>query len=131
MKKERANMSDEQRERMLIAEQIERAKAEQEALASKNNASASGSGSGSENGDDSSVANGRKEAGLLKRDDDEKVVLQFSLKPPAPATATGNDEENRKEGRPGTRRSGESNRRIGRRSRDAKERGRRDGANDG
>lgn len=97
MKKERANMSDEQRERMLIAEQIERAKAEQEALASKNNASGSGSGSGSENGDDSSVANGRKEAGLLKRDDDEKVVLQFSLKPSAPAIATGNGEEKEEE----------------------------------
>lgn len=65
MKKERLTTSDEQRERMLIAEQIERAQAE-----------AGGSGSGS------SESPPPTEVGL-KREEGEKLVL--SLAPKAPA----------------------------------------------
>ncbi|KAL0961489.1 hypothetical protein HGRIS_006430 [Hohenbuehelia grisea] len=66
MKKERATVSDEQRERQLIAEQIERAQAE---------SSTSGAA-------DSKTP--PPDAGILKRDDaSEKVVLSF-----APKTAT-------------------------------------------
>ncbi|KAF9465314.1 domain of Kin17 curved DNA-binding protein-domain-containing protein [Collybia nuda] len=69
LKKDRATTSDEQRERMLIAEQIERAAAEVEASPA----------------DDSPPV----EEGL-KRDEGEKVVLSFSAKPtpvPAPSSA--------------------------------------------
>jgi len=70
MKKERATMSDEQRERMLIQEQIERAEAEK-LEAGK------GESSSSENEDKPSVEEG------LKRDEGaEKVVLSFGLKAP-------------------------------------------------
>ncbi|KAG5634956.1 hypothetical protein H0H81_000217 [Sphagnurus paluster] len=75
LKKDRATMSDEQRERMLIAEQIERAAAEAEA----------------ERKDSPLV-----EEGLKREEGAEKVVLSFSAKPAvsavtpseAPSTAT-------------------------------------------
>lgn len=66
LKKDRATTSDEQRERMLIAEQIERAAAEVE--------------SSGTNSDSPPVEEG------LKRDEGaEKVVLSFSAKPTTPA----------------------------------------------
>ena len=71
MKKERATTSDEQRERNLIAEQIEKAAAEAEA----NRGS-------SEESDKTAVEEG------LKRSESEKVVLSIGLKPSAPATVT-------------------------------------------
>ncbi|KAJ3574133.1 hypothetical protein NP233_g1965 [Leucocoprinus birnbaumii] len=71
MKKERATMSDEARERLLIAEQIERAKAE----ADEDGQSDSGSGS-------PPVDEG------LKRDEGEKVVLSLSAKPIAVAASS-------------------------------------------
>jgi len=75
MKKERATVSDEQRERMLIEEQIERAAAEKESA--KN-----GESSSSENGDKPAVEEG------LKRDEGaEKVVLSFGFKAPTAAAA--------------------------------------------
>lgn len=69
IKKERATMNDEQRERMLITEQIERATKEAE--------TASGSASPS-----------AEEQGLQRDDSAEKVVLSFSVKPTAPALST-------------------------------------------
>ena len=63
-------MSDEQRERLLIAEQIERAKAEEEEQGA--------SGSSSESPP--------VEEGLKREDGTEKVVLSFSAKPVAPIT---------------------------------------------
>ncbi|KAI0772247.1 domain of Kin17 curved DNA-binding protein-domain-containing protein [Irpex lacteus] len=71
MKKERMTTSDEQRERMLLAEQIERAKAE-----------AGGSGSGS------SASPPPVEEVALKRDEGEKVVLSFAPKAPVTAAST-------------------------------------------
>lgn len=65
-------MSDEQRERLLIAEQIERAKAEEEEQV------ASGSGS---SGSPPPV-----EEGLKREEGAEKVVLSFSAKPLAATT---------------------------------------------
>ena len=75
MKKERATVSDEQRERMLIAEQIERA--QQEAGPSSGSASPP-----------------VEEQGLQRDESTEKVVLSLSMKPTAsdattPAPATG------------------------------------------
>ena len=65
MKKERSTMSDEQRERLLIAEQIERAKAE--------------------DGEDSdSSGSPPVEEGLKREEGVEKVVLSFSAKPVTP-----------------------------------------------
>lgn len=68
LKKDRATTSDEQRERMLIAEQIERAAAEVELSGSNDNSSP-------------------VEEGLTRDEGVEKVVLSFSAKPTAPATA--------------------------------------------
>jgi DNA/RNA-binding protein KIN17 len=69
LKKERATMSDEQRERILISEQIERAKQE------------AGPSSGS--------ASPPPEERALQRDDSaEKVVLSFSMKPTASGEST-------------------------------------------
>ena len=65
-------MSDEQRERLLIAEQIERAKAEEE------DPGASGSGS--------SESPPPVEEGLKREEGVEKVVLSFSAKPVVPTT---------------------------------------------
>lgn len=72
MKKERSTMSDEQRERLLIAEQIERAKADVEEQGT--------SGSGS------SESPPPIEEGLKREEGSEKVVLSFSSKPIAPIT---------------------------------------------
>lgn len=69
MKKERATTSDEQRERTLIAEQIERAQAEAE-------------GSGSKE------PSPPVELGLKRDDPSEKVVLSFAPKTPALASKT-------------------------------------------
>ncbi|KIL66787.1 hypothetical protein M378DRAFT_160286 [Amanita muscaria Koide BX008] len=70
LKKERATMNDEQRERMLIAEQIERA-----ADADKNESSSS--------------ATPPREEGLKRDEAAEKVVLSFAPKPgPAPEATT-------------------------------------------
>lgn len=66
MMKERATMSDEQRERTLIAEQIARAEAEKKEK-----------GDNSEDEDKPAVEDG------LKRDEGEKLVLSFSMKPAA------------------------------------------------
>ena len=66
LKKERATTSDEQRERLLIAEQIERATSE---------AGPSGEGSSSP----------PVEEGLKRDDGADKVVLSFSAKPPTTA----------------------------------------------
>lgn len=67
MKKERATTSDEQRERLLIAEQIERAKADT---------------------DDSPAASPPVEEGLKREQGAEKVVLSFSAKPLPSATSS-------------------------------------------
>ena len=69
MKKERMTMSDEQRERMLLAEQIERAQAE-----------AGDSGS--------SESPPPTEEAALKRDEGEKVVLSFAPKAVASTSST-------------------------------------------
>ena len=69
MKKERATMSDEQRERILIAEQIERAKEE------------AGASSGS-------ASPPAEERGLHREDNTDRVVLSLSMKPTTPATST-------------------------------------------
>lgn len=66
LKKDRATMGDEQRERLLIAEQIERA-ANEAPVASGSKSSSS----------DSPPA----ETGLVRADPEEKVVLSLSLKP--------------------------------------------------
>jgi len=70
-KKERATTSDEQRERLLIAEQIERAAAEAD------------SGSPSDQSDKPAVEEG------LKRDEmPEKIVLSFAVKTPASSSSS-------------------------------------------
>lgn len=66
LKKDRATMSDEQRERQLIAEQIERAATEEEA-------------------GPSSSSSPPAEEGLKREDGAEKVVLSLSAKPAATA----------------------------------------------
>lgn len=73
MKKERATMSDEMRERLLIQEQIERAEAEKEAKGEE--------GSGVEGDDKPAIEEG------LKRDEGEKLVLSFSAKPAASSSS--------------------------------------------
>jgi len=72
MKKDRATVSDEQRERMLIAEQIERAAAEAEA------------GPSNSSGSDSPPV----EEGLKRDEGAEKVVLSFSAKQPPRISTT-------------------------------------------
>jgi DNA/RNA-binding protein KIN17 len=77
LKKERATMSDEQRERLLIAEQIERA--ERDAREKGEGTSAAGVVEGEEK---------KLEEGL-QREEGEKVVLSFSAKPIfAPSSTT-------------------------------------------
>lgn len=68
MKKERLTTSDEQRERMLIAEQIERAQAE--------------------GGSSGSSASPQPEEKGLKRDEGQKLVLSFTPKAPATTEST-------------------------------------------
>lgn len=77
--KERSTMSDEQRERLLIAEQIDRAKDE-----------AGGSGNGSGSGDDDDEGRGPRVEEGLKRDAVEggKVVLSFSRAKTSSSPAT-------------------------------------------
>lgn len=70
MKKERATISDEARERLLIAEQIERAAAEDPTSLS------------------SSSTTPPAEEGLKRDEGAEKVVLSFSAKPLPPTSAT-------------------------------------------
>jgi len=70
MKKDRQTTSDEQRERMLIAEQIERAAAE------------------TSTSTPSSSTTPPAEEGLKRDEVTEKVVLSFSAKPPAPTPAS-------------------------------------------
>ncbi|KAF7291651.1 Kin17-mid domain-containing protein [Mycena chlorophos] len=73
MKKDRAAMSDEQRERILISEQITRAKAEENEVGPSTS---------------SASTTPPPEVKELKRDEGEKVVLSFSSKPtPAPVAA--------------------------------------------
>lgn len=71
MKKERATMSDEMRERLLIQEQIERAEKEKEVKGED----------GSEGEEKPAVEEG------LKRDEGEKLVLSFSAKPAASSSS--------------------------------------------
>ena len=69
LKKERATMNDEQRERLLIAEQIERA--EREAREKGEGTSAEGA----------SEEEKRREEGLQREEGEKKVVLSLSAKP--------------------------------------------------
>ena len=71
LKKERATMNDEQRERLLIAEQIERA--EREAREKGEGTSAEGA----------SEEEKRREEGLQREEGEKKVVLSLSAKPAA------------------------------------------------
>jgi DNA/RNA-binding protein KIN17 len=70
LKKERASMNDEQRERLLIAEQIERA--EREALEKGEGTSAGGAVEGNEI---------KQEKGLQREEGEKKVVLSLTAKP--------------------------------------------------
>jgi len=77
IKKERATMGDEARERVLIAEQIERARREEGEEAAEGSTSGGGNGSGEE----------RKEVGLKREEGAEKVVLSLSAKPATKSTS--------------------------------------------
>ncbi|KAH7096413.1 domain of Kin17 curved DNA-binding protein-domain-containing protein [Auriculariales sp. MPI-PUGE-AT-0066] len=79
LKKERMTTSDEQRERVLLAEQIERAAAIEEA-------NADGSGSGGASGS-RSASPAPAPALELAQGDGERVKLSVSLKPSAPVAA--------------------------------------------
>ena len=70
LKKERATMNDEQRERLLIAEQIERA--EREAQEKGEGTSTAGAIEGEEK---------KLEEGLQREEGEKKVILSFSAKP--------------------------------------------------
>jgi len=70
LKKERATMNDEQRERLLIAEQIERA--EREALEKGEGTSVAGATEGNEM---------KQEEGLQRKEGEKKLVLSLSAKP--------------------------------------------------
>jgi DNA/RNA-binding protein KIN17 len=70
LKKERATMNDEQRERLLIAEQIERA--EREAVEKGEGPSATGAMEGKEM---------KQEEGLQREEGEKKLVLSLSAKP--------------------------------------------------
>lgn len=70
LKKERATMNDEQRERLLIAEQIERA--EREAVEKGEGTSAAGAMEGKEM---------KQEEGLQREEGEKKLVLSLSAKP--------------------------------------------------
>ena len=77
LKKERATMNDEQRERLLIAEQIERA--EREAREKGEGTSAAGAIEGEEK---------KLEEGLQREEGEKKVVLSFSAKPIVASSST-------------------------------------------
>ena len=70
LKKERATMNDEQRERLLIAEQIERA--EREAVEKGEGTSAAGATEGKEM---------KQKEGLQREEGEKKLVLSLSAKP--------------------------------------------------
>jgi len=76
LKKERATMNDEQRERLLISEQIERA--EREAHEKGEGTSAAGA----------LEDEGLKREGLQREEGEKKVVLSFSAKPSVPLSST-------------------------------------------
>ena len=76
LKKERATMNDEQRERLLIAEQIERA--EREAREKGEGTSAEGA----------SEEEKRREEGLQREEGEKKVVLSLSAKPAVASSST-------------------------------------------
>jgi DNA/RNA-binding protein KIN17 len=76
LKKERATMNDEQRERLLIAEQIERA--EREAREKGEGTSAEGA----------SEEEKRREEGLQREEGEKKVVLSLSAKPAVAFSST-------------------------------------------
>ena len=76
LKKERATMNDEQRERLLIAEQIERA--EREAREKGEGTSAEGA----------SEEEKRREEGLQREEGEKKVVLSLSAKPAVTSSST-------------------------------------------
>ena len=76
LKKERATMNDEQRERLLIAEQIERA--EREAREKGEGTSAEGA----------SEEEKRREEGLQREEGEKKVVLSLSAKPATASSST-------------------------------------------
>ena len=76
LKKERATMNDEQRERLLIAEQIERAERE---------AREKGEGTSAEH---ASGEEKRQEEGLQREDGEKKVVLSLSAKPAVASPST-------------------------------------------
>jgi len=77
LKKERATMNDEQRERLLIAEQIERA--EQEARDKGEGTSAAGAVEDEEK---------KREEGLQREEGEKKVVLSFSAQPSVASSST-------------------------------------------
>jgi DNA/RNA-binding protein KIN17 len=81
LKKERATMNDEQRERLLIAEQIERA--EREAREKGEGTSAAGAIEGEEK---------KQEEGLQREEGEKKVVLSFISKPTAASSSTAPSE---------------------------------------
>jgi DNA/RNA-binding protein KIN17 len=81
LKKERATMNDEQRERLLIAEQIERA--EREAREKGEGTSAAGAIEGEEM---------KQEEGLQREEGEKKVVLSFTSKPTAASSSTAPSE---------------------------------------
>jgi DNA/RNA-binding protein KIN17 len=81
LKKERATMNDEQRERLLIAEQIERA--EREAREKGEGTSAAGAIEGEEK---------KQEEGLQREEGEKKVVLSFISKPAAASSSTAPSE---------------------------------------
>lgn len=77
LKKERATMNDEQRERILIAEQIERA--EREARDKGEGTSAAGAAEDEEK---------KREEGLQREEGEKKVVLSFSTQPSVTSSST-------------------------------------------
>ena len=77
LKKERATMNDEQRERLLIAEQIERA--EREARDKGEGTSAAGAVEDEEK---------KREEGLQREEGEKKVVLSFSIQPSVTSSST-------------------------------------------
>ncbi|KAI0252141.1 domain of Kin17 curved DNA-binding protein-domain-containing protein [Lactifluus subvellereus] len=80
LKKERATMNDEQRERLLIAEQIERAEREAE---DKGEGTSAAGATGEEK---------KREEGLLREEGDKKVVLSLSAKPAVATSSTTSSE---------------------------------------
>jgi len=80
LKKERATMNDEQRERLLIAEQIERA--EREAREKGEGTSTAGE----------AEEDKKREDGLQREEGEKKLILSFSAKPSATSSSTTSSE---------------------------------------